>query len=127
MATVRTVGSRWIVVGLGLAACGSGDGAPWQPPEPEGTGGGVDEPCDPGAWLVDGEGCRAAGLPADFVEPGPSGTVDAGVPEGACGQGFTSDGLGGCSAVLPSAACGAGLMAVPGDVACREVASCGDA
>lgn len=48
---------------------------------------------------------------------------DAGVA--ACGVGFVADGMGGCIADLP-AMCPPGTMAIPGEVACREVAPCGD-
>src|SRR6185436_4422408 len=66
---------------------------------------------------------------------GSSGPSDAGadagqapgIPEGACAAGFTPDGSGGCVATVPSTPCGAGLMAVPGETACREVMPCGAA
>src|SRR5207237_4355449 len=48
-------------------------------------------------------------------------------PEDACGAGFVSDGARGCRAVLPAAACAFGLLAVPGETACHEVAPCGAA
>ncbi|MBW2457300.1 MAG: hypothetical protein JRI68_22520 [Deltaproteobacteria bacterium] len=48
-----------------------------------------------------------------------------GVPPEACAPGFASDDGGGCVAVLPPEPCPAGLMAVPGETACREVAPCG--
>jgi len=44
-----------------------------------------------------------------------------------CAEGFVADGLGGCVAVLPPEPCPFGLMAVPGDEVCREVAPCGAA
>jgi hypothetical protein len=47
-----------------------------------------------------------------------------GIPPGACGEGFVSDELGGCLAVLPSEPCPPGLIAVPGDESCREVSPC---
>ncbi|MBK7402764.1 MAG: hypothetical protein IPJ34_42700 [Myxococcales bacterium] len=48
-----------------------------------------------------------------------------GVPPGACGKGFTSDGRAGCAPILPATPCPSGLLAVPGDAVCREVADCG--
>lgn len=50
---------------------------------------------------------------------------DAGVPANACAPGFKPENDG-CTAVLPSAACASGTMAVPGETACREVSPCGD-
>jgi hypothetical protein len=52
--------------------------------------------------------------------------VTVGVPSDACAPGFEPDEGGGCSAVLPSEVCPPGLMAVPGDSVCREVAPCGE-
>jgi hypothetical protein len=63
-------------------------------------------PCPPGEWLRDGE-CLPAGVPPD-----------------GCGEGFTHDGDRGCTAILPAGACAPGLMAVPGETRCREVAPC---
>lgn len=55
------------------------------------------------------------------------GCVSVGVPEGACAEGFTSDGQAACDAVLPTEACPKGTMAIPGEKVCRAVAPCGDA
>ena len=44
----------------------------------------------------------------------------------ACTEGFASDGLGGCVAVLPDEVCAPGTMALAGETACREVAPCGE-
>ena len=38
-----------------------------------------------------------------------------------CGDGFTSDGNGGCNAVLPAQDCAERTMAVPGDTSCAAV------
>lgn len=69
-------------------------------PPPEET-----SPCAPGDLVVDG-GCLAPG-------------VDA------CAEGFTFQN-GGCLPVLPEQACPPGMMAVPGDTACRAVSDCGE-
>ena len=65
--------------------------------------------CVPGE-LADGTGaCRAAG-----------------VGVGECGDGFENDDAGGCVAVLPEAACAKGAVALPGESACRPIATCPD-
>ena len=65
-----------------------------------------DMPCPPGEWLRDGE-CIAAGVPPD-----------------GCARGFVHDGDRGCEPILPAQPCAPGLMAVPGERNCREVAPC---
>jgi len=75
---------------------------PDPPPPPE-------EECAPGERTREDGSCQPAGMSADDCDPG-----------------FEHDGDVGCRAVLPSEACAAGLMAVPGDSQCREVAPCGD-
>jgi hypothetical protein len=64
--------------------------------------------CPPGERRLKGGGCQAAGV-APF----------------ACGEGFVSDGNGGCDALLPATACAPGEMALPGETECRPVAPCG--
>ncbi|MBI4705771.1 MAG: right-handed parallel beta-helix repeat-containing protein [Deltaproteobacteria bacterium] len=49
----------------------------------------------------------------------------AGIPPTRCGAGFVADGKSGCEPILPPEPCPKGLMAVPGDSECREVAPCG--
>lgn len=93
-------------------------------------------PCDPGETQVEGVegveggGCRPAGLPEGPCAPGEEplatgGCEPAGVPPDTCGTGFQPDGERGCVAVLPAAPCAEGLMAAPGESACREVSPCG--
>ncbi len=65
-------------------------------------------PCEPGELELDDGSCQPAG-----------------VPDGACGQGFSSDGDSGCVAILPADPCGPGTMALPGETACRSIAPCG--
>jgi hypothetical protein len=91
-----------------------------------------DMPCPPGELLLkDGITCQKAGLPPDMpCPPGEllldNGTCQkAGVPPSACGVGFMPDGKEGCEPILPADPCPEGLMAIPGDTACHEVASCG--
>ncbi|WP_437670771.1 hypothetical protein [Sorangium sp. So ce131] len=119
---------------LMIAGCGAEDVAP--PVDPSDT---APAACPPGTAPVDG-GCQEAGLPPGVTAglppdmpcpPGEApleggGCQPAGVPPDACGQGFEPDGRGGCDPILPEGPCPPGLMAVPGDVACREVAPCGD-
>lgn len=51
--------------------------------------------------------------------------VPPGVPADGCGHGFSSDGEGGCVAILPAEPCADGRMALPGETTCRPVAECG--
>jgi hypothetical protein len=48
------------------------------------------------------------------------------VPPDGCGAGFEHDGDRGCEPILPAEPCPIGLMAVPGDASCREIAPCGN-
>lgn len=64
--------------------------------------------CAEGQRAVLGGGCAAVGVPRD-----------------GCGAGFSHDGAGACTAVLPEARCADGTMAIPGETTCREVAPCG--
>ena len=50
--------------------------------------------------------------------------VPVGVPAGECGDGFESDGLGGCRAILPLEPCPPGQVGLPGDTACAPLAPC---
>jgi len=51
--------------------------------------------------------------------------IDPGLGPDDCAPGFSHDGDRGCLPILPEP-CPLGLMAVPGDVSCREVAPCGE-
>ncbi|WP_129575214.1 MULTISPECIES: right-handed parallel beta-helix repeat-containing protein [Sorangium] len=90
-----------------------------------------DMACPPGQLALEGGGCQPAGLPPDMAcPPGQlalegGGCQPAGVPPEACGEGFISDGHGGCAAILPEEECPKGRMAIPGETRCREVAPCG--
>lgn len=119
--------ARAALVCFGVAVFGCGDDPSARGSTGSGTGGGEidDEICDAGHSWLDGVGCRAAGVPDGVPAVGPRGEVDAGVPEGACGDGFVSDGARGCTPILPDAPCADGFMAVPGDATCRPVADCG--
>lgn len=102
-----------------LAACGNGETPP------------PDVPCAAGEQELGDGRCQPPGLPLDMpCPPGETPLEDgscqaAGVPPSQCGEGFAADGEGGCEPVLPQEACPDGLMAVPGETACREVAPCG--
>src|SRR5688572_26928029 len=52
--------------------------------------------------------------------------IRPGIPPGGCAPGFVHDGEYGCEPVLPAEPCPPGLMAVPGDAACRPVMPCGE-
>jgi hypothetical protein len=111
-----------VALATALIGCGSESS--------DSTGTGAPAGCAPGEQRDDGT-CWAAGLPADMLcLPGEwadeAGTCfPAGVPPDGCGDGFSHDGDRGCIASLPAGACPKGLMAVPGETACREIAACG--
>ncbi|HZO13517.1 MAG TPA: right-handed parallel beta-helix repeat-containing protein [Polyangiaceae bacterium] len=48
-----------------------------------------------------------------------------GIPADGCAEGFVHDGEYACTPVLPGEPCPDGLMAVPGETACRPVMACG--
>ncbi len=112
--SIRAVRPLLLALGLGALSCSSGA----EPPEPTPCAVGLDrvgelcvphyDECSPVELPLRGGGCRPIG-----------------VPSGACGKGFASDGGGGCAAILPAASCPLGLLAVPGETACREVSACG--
>src|SRR5262245_27391833 len=106
-------------IGLGALGC-KGETAEESTPPPA--------VCLAGQWLRDDGTCIAAGLLFDM--PCPPGEwqrdgecIPAGVPPDGCAPGFVHDGDRGCEAILP-APCPPGLMAVPGETTCREVAPC---
>jgi len=114
--------SAWLVA-FGVLGCSSADETP--PPS--------DVPptrCAAGTWQREDGACIDAGLPPDLL-CAPAEWLDdegncipAGVPSDGCAEGFVHDGDRGCDPILPPAPCPAGLMAVPGEMACREVAPC---
>jgi len=65
--------------------------------------------CSDGQIATLGGGCRAVGVPAD-----------------GCAKGFTHDGKGACTPVLP-AKCDPGMFARPGESTCRAIDECGTA
>ncbi|MDI3283432.1 right-handed parallel beta-helix repeat-containing protein [Polyangium sp. 15x6] len=87
--------------------------------------------CPPGEWEMAGGGCAPAGLPPDMacppgeMEKAGGGCQAAGIPQELCATGFSPDGHQGCAPILPMDPCPDGMMAVPGDMVCREVAPCG--
>src|SRR5262245_29157074 len=54
-----------------------------------------------------------------------SGCTPVGVPGRSCARGSVPDDEAGCTPVLPDDPCPNGLMALPGETACRSVAPCG--
>lgn len=117
---------RALLIIAALAVVGCGDDASTAVTSPGGGGGGAggdggggsapgrDGPwgaswsCDPGSLPQDDGTCLAAGI-------GPT----------LCGDYFASDGDQSCTPILPDATCSAGTMALPGEVSCREISSCG--
>ncbi len=87
--------------------------------------------CHPGERLLEDGRCQPPGLPLDMPCPPGETPLDgggcqaAGVPPKECGDGFKSDGQGGCLPILPAEPCNKGLMAVPGDTTCHEISPCG--
>jgi hypothetical protein len=63
---------------------------------------------------------------AQVVTPPPPDSLPGGIPPDMCAAGFEHDGDAGCDAILPPAACPAGLMAVPGETECRPVMPCSE-
>jgi len=128
----RAPGVQRGALGLLLAAslgvgCGGDDGETGSTTTTTTT----EAPCGPGELeLADGR-CQPPGLPLDMpCPPGEAPLEDgscqaAGVPPSECGDGFTSDGEGGCEPILPKDPCPDGLMAIPGETVCHEVAPCG--
>jgi len=118
--------SSSVVLGLYallVGGCGSSE-------SDEASSGGPGD-CAPGEWLRDDGVCVPAGLPPDM--PCPPGEwqreedgacIPAGIPPDGCGVGFVHDGDRGCEPILPEGPCPEGLMAVPGERSCREVAPC---
>ncbi|MBN4059212.1 hypothetical protein JYT22_01010 [Endomicrobium sp. AH-315-J14] len=106
------------LAGLGcvLSACGDDEPAPAGVGGAGGTGGSMGggdeggvEPCEAHEATADDGSCALAG-----------------VPVGSCGEGFESDGRGGCTAVLPAEPCDPGMVALPGETKCRYLADCGE-
>jgi hypothetical protein len=97
---------RWLPLALVaslLVGCGDEESSETLPPvEPPPT-------CGPNDITLADDSCVAVGVPVD-----------------GCGNGFAHDGDAGCLPVLPAEACAPGLMAVPGEESCREVAPCGE-
>jgi hypothetical protein len=125
MSTLHQARKIALVV-LALAGCGSeNDGKAGQ----SGSDGGAGE-CTPPNRLV-GDACREPGVQDDGCPAGKLGLEDAscraaGIPAAMCGEGFQPDGDVGCIPILPAEPCPPGLMAIPGETRCREVAPCGD-
>jgi hypothetical protein len=97
--------------------------------EDDAASSGTPADCPPGQWMGDDGACTSGGLPPDM--PCPPGEwqrgtecVPAGVPADGCGEGFAHDGDRGCEPILPEQDCAEGLMAIPGETTCREVAAC---
>jgi len=95
----------------------------------EGSGAGPSTSCPPGSRDVDGS-CVEAGIQSNGCAAGEHLTTDgcapAGVDADGCASGFEHID-GGCRALLPSAPCAAGELALPGETACRALADCGSA
>lgn len=96
---------------------------------------GVEGCCQAGEMPLQDGRCLPAGMQQNgcaageaAVEGGPiaGGTCRAaGIPPEMCGEGFEPDGEGGCDPILPAEPCPKGMMAIPGETECHEVAPCG--
>ena len=91
-----------------LVACSTDESAPAAPASQPPDGGADAGACAPGETASSDGGCTAAGIPPDE-----------------CADGFEPDGANGCRAILPADPCPSGQMAIPGELACHEVAPCG--
>ena len=113
----------WAIALSTLGCNSSADDEPMPPPDPAGR-------CAAGEWQGEDGGCIPAGLPPDMACPpgewlrDDGACIPAGVPPDGCGHGFAHDGDRGCEPILPEEPCPPGLMAVPGETVCREVAPC---
>src|SRR5688572_7938552 len=93
----KVAGGRSILLLAALVGCSAGEDAP--PPQSCGAG-----------ELVDASGaCLPPGIEPQL-----------------CAAGFEGDGAMGCIAILPSAPCGDGQLARPGELSCRPVGECGE-
>src|SRR5262245_17993569 len=109
---------RWPLLGaICLVACNGGDAAPIDAPPSS---------CPPPNRLV-GDRCLEPGVQDNGCPAGTlaveSACVPAGVPPEMCPAGFEATNEG-CAPILPPMRCGAGLMAVPGDVKCHVPVDC---
>ncbi|RLB48961.1 MAG: hypothetical protein DRI90_24950 [Deltaproteobacteria bacterium] len=107
---------------LGSLSCGAES-------SPPGGGTGGQEICQPPNRLLEDGSCVAPGVQDNGCPAGELGLEDgscqpAGVPPELCADGFEPVGQG-CEPILPPEPCPPGLMAVPGETVCREVAPCG--
>ncbi|RLB48132.1 MAG: hypothetical protein DRI90_25660 [Deltaproteobacteria bacterium] len=123
--TARHLATLLMLV-LGSLSCGGDDSTPGGE---AGGGAGGQELCPvPNRLLEDGS-CLAPGVQDNGCPAGELGLEDgscqpAGVPPELCADGFEPLDQG-CEPILPADPCPPGLMAVPGDTVCREVAPCG--
>jgi hypothetical protein len=86
-----------------------------------GCQGGGDDTDDTETAPVTEQGCAELEIAQDdgsCLRPGIA-------PDG-CAAGFEHDGAYGCEPILPADTCPPGLMAVPGEAACRPVMACGE-
>ena len=90
---------------VGLSACGDDDDDAGKKPVVDGS-----VPCLAGEQPMDDGSCLPSGVTAEH-----------------CAPGFEYDNANGCVAILPAAPCPPGQLALPGEIACREVAPCGGA
>jgi len=107
------------LLGGTVGGCGGDETAP---AATTGGGGGEGGSGGDGGSVMDGPGAVLPCPPGELLDGGDC--LAPGVPDDGCGSGFTHDGDRGCEPVLPTAPCGPGQLAVPGDTACRPVAEC---
>lgn len=120
-----------LLIGLAAAACGSPESSSSTSAPQSDAGADAGVVCAAGTHVLDDGSCEPAGLPPDAAcQPGEmplaeGGCELAGIPEADCGEGFAPTGERGCEPILPDEPCASGLMALPGDLECAEIAACG--
>ncbi len=99
------------VVSIAMVGCGGESDGGGSTTGEGGSGGQPPLGCAIGETTLEDGSCVAPG-------------TGAGIPPEQCGAGFepADDG---CEPILPTQACGPGLMALPGETSCREVHPCG--
>src|SRR5262245_52750854 len=106
-----------------LAGCGGGStGEAVDPHHPTPTCAAGTIPSEAGDCFPAGK--QANGCAAGEVAATEGSCVPAGIAPDGCAAGFEPDPVDGCRAIFPSAPCGKGLFALPGETSCHEVSPC---
>jgi hypothetical protein len=123
---MRQLGALLFVASVFVVAGCSPSSAP---PVDQPTGGGPPEGDCAVSEVEQQDGtCLSPGVQPDGCRAGEVATAGgcrpAGVAPDGCGEGFDHDGIGACDPIIVDT-CPAGMIAVPGDTSCRDVAPCG--